>query len=223
LGYFVPKYPKKGQKYTKSENTPGNTRGIPNGVFNPGYFLSFLRSAAAVPEVMQAKNRSTLIGLRATAQAILADIILARAAQAARRAAPLLATRASVGETTGTHTTSAATVSPSASAAAAAAASSSSLEGGGEGDEHGGRGEKAEKKKRRNSKLEDQKVKLTVIGEDMHFKGLHEVNHLAITILAHVSHHQNSRPSQAATIKSRDKFATNHVSCACSTYKVYTP
>jgi hypothetical protein len=45
LGYFVPKYPKKGQKYTKSENTPGNTRGIPNGVFNPGYFLSFLRSA----------------------------------------------------------------------------------------------------------------------------------------------------------------------------------
>ena len=40
MGYFVPKYPKKGQKYTKSENTPG----IPNGVFNPGYFLSFLRS-----------------------------------------------------------------------------------------------------------------------------------------------------------------------------------
>jgi hypothetical protein len=54
--------------------------------------------AAAVPEVMQAKNRSTLIGLRATAQAILADIALARAAQAARRAAPPLATRASAGE-----------------------------------------------------------------------------------------------------------------------------
>jgi hypothetical protein len=33
--------------------------------------------AAAVPEVMQAKNRSTLIGLRAAAQAILADITLA--------------------------------------------------------------------------------------------------------------------------------------------------
>jgi hypothetical protein len=39
--------------------------------------------ATSVPEVMQAKNRSTLIGLRATAQAILADISLARAAQAA--------------------------------------------------------------------------------------------------------------------------------------------
>ena len=85
--------------------------------------------AAAVPEFMQAKNRSTLIGLCATAQAILADTTLARAAQAARRAAPLLATRASVGETTGIHATSAATVSSTASAsAAAAAASSSSLE-----------------------------------------------------------------------------------------------
>jgi hypothetical protein len=53
-------------------------------------------------------------------------------------------------------------------------------EGGGEVGEHGGRGEKAEKKKRRNSKLEDQKVKLTVIGEDMHFKGLHEVRRHAL-------------------------------------------
>jgi hypothetical protein len=52
LGYFVPKYPQKGQKYGKSGNTsrgihtPKNTPGIPNGVFNPGYFLSFSRSVA---------------------------------------------------------------------------------------------------------------------------------------------------------------------------------
>jgi hypothetical protein len=46
LGYFVPKHPPKGQKYTKSGTTPGNTPGIPNGAFNPGYFLSFSRSAA---------------------------------------------------------------------------------------------------------------------------------------------------------------------------------
>jgi hypothetical protein len=50
LGYFVPKYPQKGQEYTKSGNTPKNTPGIPNGVFNPGYFLSFLRSAARLPD-----------------------------------------------------------------------------------------------------------------------------------------------------------------------------
>jgi hypothetical protein len=56
LRCFVPKYPKKGQTYTKSENTPGNTPGIPNGVFNPGYFLSFLRSVLQWPNRAQSSS-----------------------------------------------------------------------------------------------------------------------------------------------------------------------
>jgi hypothetical protein len=47
LGYSGPEYPKKGQEYTKNGNTPKNTPGISRGVFNPGYFLSFLRSVLA--------------------------------------------------------------------------------------------------------------------------------------------------------------------------------